>query len=582
LLQDIAVPSHSHSDPHLEGFGAFDDPDPFHDWADGVAFSTSGAGDLPVAAFNEPADADRAANWALDASDDSSLLRSARDIFAAFAAGTADPDPEPLYRLFQASAALSDNYDTKDYNGQVDAGARRNQSADYDNWTRAELVQLAEILIPRSIVDTAELYRYFHGVVDAIAPLVALPGLTSGDANAPQLVGGSVNLQAAATDQTTGDSGVGKGLFVFEARQQLAGGGFGAWQPISMTGATAAHFANGAAFGPEFANRHGASSAVAFTGDAGALYEIRVTAEDGAGNLSTSSTRFVRFAGAVVVNNELIVTGGPANDNIELLTPSAGVVEARLNGVSLGSFNAASVSALGGGGNDSIVMRPSRFNLPVVFRGGAGADSMIGGYANDQLHGDEGDDFLVGDRGNDEIWGGPGRDKGYGRLGNDVLHGGDDNDQLRGDLGDDLVFGDLGKDTVRGDAGNDVVHGNDGGDRLYGYEGRDVLIGGLGVDFAVGGLDDDVLIDGPTTHDANIAALVAILAEWSSAKAYADRVQNLINGGGAGPRLNGSFFISPQTTRDDRRADMLYGELGQDWFPRNEALDAEAGEQTGM
>ena len=36
LLQDISLPAHSHNDAHLEGFGIFDDPDPFHDWADGA------------------------------------------------------------------------------------------------------------------------------------------------------------------------------------------------------------------------------------------------------------------------------------------------------------------------------------------------------------------------------------------------------------------------------------------------------------------------------------------------------------------------------------------------------------------
>lgn len=581
LLQDINLPAHSHNDAHLEGFGAFDDPDPFHDWADGAQFSTSGAGDLPVAAFDEAADADRAANWSLPPGADSSLLRSARDLFAGFTPGAGDVDSEPLYRLFQGSASLADDYDTKDVNGQVDAGARRNGGSSYASWLRSELVEMAEVLIPRAIIETAEAYRYFHGVVDAAAPLVAMPGLSSSDPQAPQFAAQSISLTAAATDQPHGDTGVGKDLMLIEFRQRLGDGTWSNWQEVGGN-TTRGHFADGAAYGPDFTGRHGAFASVSFTGQPGVLYSFRTTAEDSAGNRSTSQPAYVQFSGAYVVSGVLHVFGSPANDSIELLSPSAGVVEAMLNGVSLGSFTCSSVTADGLAGDDSIVMRPSRLNRPATFHGGPGADTLIGGYAADVLYGDEGDDFLVGDRGNDTIWGGPGNDRGYGRLGNDVVRGGDGNDQLRGDLGDDQVFGDAGKDRLHGDDGADVVHGGDGGDRLYGYAGRDLLIGGLGVDFAVGGNDDDVLVDGPTSYDANLAALLAIMAEWTSNKSYADRVQNLIDGGGASPALNGQFYISSSTTRDDRRSDMLYGELGQDWFPRNEALDAEIGERTGF
>jgi hypothetical protein len=38
---------------------------------------------------------------------------------------------------------------------------------------------------------------------------------------------------------------------------------------------------------------------------------------------------------------------------------------------------------------------------------------------------------------------------------------------------------------------------------------------------------DDLLIAGPTAFDADLAALAAVMAEWTSARNYADRVANL-------------------------------------------------------
>ena len=58
----------------------------------------------------------------------------------------------------------------------------------------------------------------------------------------------------------------------------------------------------------------------------------------------------------------------------------------------------------------------------------------------------------------------------------------------------------------------------------------------------MGNSGDDILIAGTTAFDHNQAALAAIMAEWTSARSYADRVANL-SGTGSGPRDNGSVFL---------------------------------------
>jgi hypothetical protein len=53
-----------------------------------------------------------------------------------------------------------------------------------------------------------------------------------------------------------------------------------------------------------------------------------------------------------------------------------------------------------------------------------------------------------------------------------------------------------------------------------------------------GGSDDDLLIGGTTAHDNNIAALLQILAEWTSTDDYATRTDKLRNGTGGLPKLD--------------------------------------------
>jgi hypothetical protein len=138
-----------------------------------------------------------------------------------------------------------------------------------------------------------------------------------------------------------------------------------------------------------------------------------------------------------------------------------------------------------------------------------------------------------------------------------------------------LLDGGNGKDNLKGGAGHDVLLGGDGDDMLDGGGncGRDLLIGGRGADRLVGNAGDDLLIAGTTLFDNDVAALDAIMAEWTSNRDYTTRVANL-EGAGSGPnfdrRRNGNYFLissNPSATViGDGAKDQLTGSAGLDWF----------------
>ena len=82
-------------------------------------------------------------------------------------------------------------------------------------------------------------------------------------------------------------------------------------------------------------------------------------------------------------------------------------------------------------------------------------------------------------------------------------------------------------------------------------------------------VDDDLLIAGTTAFDGDLAALDAIMAEWTSARSYAERVANL-SGTGNGPRANGDVFLMASgpgaTVFDDGAVNWLQGASGMDWY----------------
>jgi Ca2+-binding RTX toxin-like protein len=134
------------------------------------------------------------------------------------------------------------------------------------------------------------------------------------------------------------------------------------------------------------------------------------------------------------------------------------------------------------------------------------------------------------------------------------------------------AIGGSGNDFLFGDAGNNILIGGRGSDRIDGGDGFDILIGGTGADIITGAGGDDILIGGTTSFDARMAAIQAILAEWTSGRDLNTRVAN-INGTGAGARLNGNFFLKRsglgQTVFEDGPGDQLTGGAGADWFFTN-------------
>ena len=93
-------------------------------------------------------------------------------------------------------------------------------------------------------------------------------------------------------------------------------------------------------------------------------------------------------------------------------------------------------------------------------------------------------------------------------------------------------------------SGNDVLIGGPGRDALNDTgTGYNILIGGPGVDTLTGN-GNDIMISGTTNFDshtiADIGALDAILAEWSSSEPYSVRISKIMNGVGGGPALNSS------------------------------------------
>ena len=82
----------------------------------------------------------------------------------------------PLYNLFVEWAGFSDDFDSKDRNGEYDSGFVRG-AGNYNDFTLAELDEIADVLVPRAMRSTAEMIRYFYSQVDTTPPTLRLEGL---------------------------------------------------------------------------------------------------------------------------------------------------------------------------------------------------------------------------------------------------------------------------------------------------------------------------------------------------------------------------------------------------------------------
>jgi uncharacterized repeat protein (TIGR01451 family) len=180
------------------------------------------------------------------------------------------------------------------------------------------------------------------------------------------------------------------------------------------------------------------------------------------------------------------------------------------------------------------------------------AQTLLGGRLTlksklENLIGTPFDDRLYGNNLANRIWGGEGDDWIDGRGGNDWL------------------YGEGGDDTLIGGKGNDVLIGGDGDDTLIGTSGKNLLIGGTGADNLTGGSSEDILVAQSTGYEANDAALMDIMRQWTARGRLNARVESLRN----------SYFQA-ENLQAAARADatpavnQLRGGKGGDWFLRFE------------
>jgi len=143
---------------------------------------------------------------------------------------------------------------------------------------------------------------------------------------------------------------------------------------------------------------------------------------------------------------------------------------------------------------------------------------------------------------------------------------------ILGGAGNDTLVGGFLGDTIDGGQGNDLLLGgtqvSDGADSLLGDDGDDVLIGYAGTDTLRGGTGADLTVaDGVIFSDLP-GAVLAIHAEWSlSGHSYADRVANITGIAPLANRFNANWFLTPnQTLFADTVVDQVLGEEDMDWF----------------
>jgi Ca2+-binding RTX toxin-like protein len=130
-----------------------------------------------------------------------------------------------------------------------------------------------------------------------------------------------------------------------------------------------------------------------------------------------------------------------------------------------------------------------------------------------------------------------------------------------------LLFAGSGNTTlsVAGSTANNVLVGGAGKYSLKGGTRQDSLIGGSGPSVLQAGAGGSLLLGGSTAYDTNVAALLALVAEWGRTDVdYPTRVQDLYGEGTGG--LNGSYVLTSQTVFKSAMADQLHGGAGLDWF----------------
>ncbi len=137
----------------------------------------------------------------------------------------------------------------------------------------------------------------------------------------------------------------------------------------------------------------------------------------------------------------------------------------------------------------------------------------------------------------------------------------------------ETVIGSALADSIRGNAANNVLVGGAGNDRLDGGAGKDVILGGSGSDTLRGGSGEDLLIADTTLYDSNRLALAALLKDWTSPGAFAERSRRL--SAGIQDSAAGTVQLKKGVSvLDDQARDALFGGSHNDWFCGLFAWDA--------
>jgi hypothetical protein len=139
--------------------------------------------------------------------------------------------------------------------------------------------------------------------------------------------------------------------------------------------------------------------------------------------------------------------------------------------------------------------------------------------------------------------------------------------------GGNVLVGGQGGSILVGFLGNNFLTG--------GFGGKNILIGGSKANALTAGDSGDIVIGGSTAYDTNIAALLAILAEWNNdSETYQQRVDH-IRGTTTGG-INGTYYFKASTVMHDTSASSLIGGgIGMNWYFANISLDSVLNRQSG-
>ena len=299
------------------------------------------------------------------------------------------------------------------------------------------------------------------------------------------------------------------------------------------------------------------------------------------------------------------LSGGPGNDtyffdsDLALGTDTLAEVAGAAGGVDTLNFAATSTRSVSINLANA-ALQPVNAGLSLILGAANTFENVIGGSLGDNINGNTLDNTITGGGGNDVMSGGTGDDI-YKfdtdlALGSDIISDAGGIDTLDfsattskaivlnlglpapqvvnvnltltiANIVAEIVLGGALGDTLTSSFSNSVLIGSRGDDTLIGGSGRNVLIGGLGADKLTDAGGDDLLIAGFTSHDLNLIALKAILAEWAGANTYPIRVANLRSGVG-GIRLQASG-VGATVFNDPVSVDTLTGGLNNDWFFAN-------------